>query len=516
MKKTTATIAIFLVLAMFACAFYPMTAVAQSDGRTYFVDSENGNDGNSGLTQANAWRTTSRVCAETYLPGDKILYKSGQVFVGAFTAKGSGTVQSPVYVGAYGGETKPVLTTVDSSAAVNLCDVSYWTVENLDITSPSGGGVVIRFGDTTVYGITLKNLTLHDINNYPSDTYKFTERAALRILGNSTAYGTHIEDLLVDGCEIYDCGYGIGMWGNYPNIPAAPYNKNITVQNCSIHDLWDDAFVLSRAENIIFRNSSVLNTTLSAGVYYTAPVWTWGVSDGLIENVEIGGAKNYMDGMAVDFDDHTDSTTYQYIYSHDNICFFWSCVYTTDHFDNTVRYCLSVNDNVRSNGFMGSDFNEDNFAFYNNTIVNGSSFDFSGADNAIIQNNIFSLQYGKKVSFDRHNSYTVSNNCYNNIFVPLADKAPVIRNARFAGDDEDDKNSYKLSVGSPCIGSGVRVEENMGERDFFGNPLGDTHNIGCYEGGGEASARAVPASFAELYAAIINAILSVFTRAGIC
>ena len=56
----------------------------------------------------------------------------------------------------------------------------------------------------------------------------------------------------------------------------------------------------------------------------------------------------------------------------------------------------------------------------------------------------------------------------------------------FIGDDITDKNSFKLSSDSKLIGKGIKVEDDMGETDFFGNPLGDTHNIGCYDGSGES------------------------------
>ena len=63
-------------------------------------------------------------------------------------------------------------------------------------------------------------------------------------------------------------------------------------------------------------------------------------------------------------------------------------------------------------------------------------------------------------------------------------KKNFICNPKFAGTDETDKNSFMLSDKSRLIGKGITVEDDMGEHDFYGNPLTGTHNIGCYEGSG--------------------------------
>lgn len=69
--------------------------------------------------------------------------------------------------------------------------------------------------------------------------------------------------------------------------------------------------------------------------------------------------------------------------------------------------------------------------------------------------------------------------------IPPVSDNNFICNPGFAGTDETDKNSYVLSTESKLLGKGVKVEDDMGERDFYGNPLTDVHNIGCYEGTGE-------------------------------
>ncbi|MEI6579314.1 MAG: hypothetical protein WCN92_07595, partial [Eubacteriales bacterium] len=223
----------------------------------------------------------------------------------------------------------------------------------------------------------------------------------------------------------------------------------------------------------------------TAGDYCNAAMWFWGSESSMFENCEIAGQKCLGDGMSVDFDSHTNNSTYQYIYSHDNIRFMCNCPNYSGQFNNTVRYCLSVNDNKgRNRGGSGS--MEYNFKFYNNTIINGHNFLFEFNDDSTIVNNIFSLLPGYSVNFTLKNNNTLGNNCYYNTFKPLMDIKSIYANPQFAGTDYSDKNSFVLKSCSRCIGAGTQAEENMGTHDLYGNPLTGTHNIGCYEGPGVA------------------------------
>ena len=59
-------------------------ALAQSTGKTYYVDAANGNDSNNGTSTATPWKTLSKVrtraATTPFLPGESILLKRGTVF----------------------------------------------------------------------------------------------------------------------------------------------------------------------------------------------------------------------------------------------------------------------------------------------------------------------------------------------------------------------------------------------------------------------------------------------------
>ena len=109
---------------------------AVQSARTYYVDSVAGNDDQPGTAPANAWKSLAKVNATTFLPGDRILLKSGSLWKGQLWPKGSGVNGRPITVDMYGGGVKPVIQG-DGLAedAVLLKNQEYWVIQNLEITN---------------------------------------------------------------------------------------------------------------------------------------------------------------------------------------------------------------------------------------------------------------------------------------------------------------------------------------------------------------------------------------------
>ncbi|MGN1478650.1 MAG: hypothetical protein ACI4XH_02695, partial [Acutalibacteraceae bacterium] len=185
--------------------------------------------------------------------------------------------------------------------------------------------------------------------------------------------------------------------------PEESYNTGYRFDGLSLNNILYDAIIICSVYDMVIRNCSLINTALNDD-YFTAPMWSHHASNFLVENCEIAGSTNYKDGMAIDFDGWTTDATYQYIYSHDNIRFINNCCYDsyTKNRNCTVRYCLSVNDNVKDNILAqlctaDIDYKEDedseymdNFKFYNNTLINPAKIRCCNLRNAYIANNIFS------------------------------------------------------------------------------------------------------------------------------
>jgi len=82
---------------------------ARSEGpRTFYVDSENGQDSNGGRSEDRAWRSLDRVNAADLLPGDTVRFKCGGVWRGSLTPA-SGDENTPVTYSGYGDGPKPLI-----------------------------------------------------------------------------------------------------------------------------------------------------------------------------------------------------------------------------------------------------------------------------------------------------------------------------------------------------------------------------------------------------------------------
>ena len=75
---------------------------------TYYVENS-GNNNADGKTEATAWKTLDKVNASTFSPGDKILFKKGNIWHGRLKVSNSGSAGNPIVYSAYGSGDKPII-----------------------------------------------------------------------------------------------------------------------------------------------------------------------------------------------------------------------------------------------------------------------------------------------------------------------------------------------------------------------------------------------------------------------
>ena len=104
----------------------PVYGLPHGDGVTYYVDSDTGNDTNSGSYQR-PWKTISKVNEFPFGPGDKVLLKRGQVFRERLHIKNWNSTYSQDTVGAgagalvisaYGDGRRPEITALDKISSM--------------------------------------------------------------------------------------------------------------------------------------------------------------------------------------------------------------------------------------------------------------------------------------------------------------------------------------------------------------------------------------------------------------
>jgi hypothetical protein len=89
----------------------PITGAANN---AYYVDASAGNDSNDGRSPTTAWRTIAKVNASSFVAGDQVLFKRGEVWREQLTIPSSGSAGKPITFGAYGSGPAPAIAGSDA------------------------------------------------------------------------------------------------------------------------------------------------------------------------------------------------------------------------------------------------------------------------------------------------------------------------------------------------------------------------------------------------------------------
>ncbi len=85
---------------------------------SYYVDCGRGNDANSGVQPARAWRSLAQASAAALQPGDRVLLRRGCAWTGPLVAAWVGTASAPIAIGAYGRGNPPLIENVHDDVLV--------------------------------------------------------------------------------------------------------------------------------------------------------------------------------------------------------------------------------------------------------------------------------------------------------------------------------------------------------------------------------------------------------------
>ena len=87
-----------------------LSSSVEAGATIYYVSSSTGNDANSGTSASAAWQTIAHVNGQTFLPGDSVLFKRGDVWNESLVPASSGSSGNPIAFDAYGSGPAPNLT----------------------------------------------------------------------------------------------------------------------------------------------------------------------------------------------------------------------------------------------------------------------------------------------------------------------------------------------------------------------------------------------------------------------
>lgn len=400
-----------------------------------------------------------------------------------------------------------------------------------------GAGIMDRTGVAgvaknggTMEHIYLKDLYIHDVNGNIQDKHMNNGGIQLNALkpDNENATGVaRYDNVRITNCRVQNvsrAGICVGytyQWARFQGADisdetARTYgHTNLHIANNYVKDAGNDAIVALYAYAPMVEYNISDHAGADLPMYNTdeqwqrfcAAIWPWKCKDAVFQYNEAFNTEgqNNGDGQAWDVD-WSDGTVYQYNYSHNNGM--GPILFCLEEATNGVfRYNLSVDDLGCYMTLQGNP----NAKIYNNVFYTGAgkSVSILHADsgknkgNAWIANNIFYSADPKEVSAadwtGAGGTKTYTNNLYYNFSTtPTDDTKAVKTDPLFAAPGNTPVatggiisaraafDGFKLATGSPAVNAGVLVSGNGG-RDFFGNTLDNSPDIGIHDTGTPSS-----------------------------
>jgi len=311
-------------------------------GNAYYI-STSGNDAADG-SQAHPWRTIGKLNAMPLQAGDKICFAGGEIFEGTLNIDSlkEGTGSKPVMITSYGTGNAIIF----SRDTVGL---SAQNVSNLVISKLTFKGSGRKDGNKT------KGIIISNSENIKLDS--------IDVSGYQKA-GVHVgpcDNVVLEHIYAHDNGFaGISVEGNH----EIHNSHNIIIRDCVADNNPGDpsnlvnhsgnGIVVGYAKNVLIEYCAATNNGWDMPRIGNGPVGIWACeSDSVViqhcisyrNKTSKGGA----DGGGYDFDGGITNSVIQYCLSYENAGYgyaFLQYYEGGDWHDNTVRYCISVNDGL--------------------------------------------------------------------------------------------------------------------------------------------------------------------------
>lgn len=461
---------------------------------TFYIDSIKGDDANSGNSRRNAWATVSKINETTFLPGDKILFCSGQTFNGTIKLKNvNGTSEQSILISTFG-EGKATISGGNSEAFIaDSC--SYLEIRNL---SASGSG---RKSGNTTSGIIISNS-----QNILVDSVKVSgfQKAGLKI--------TDSENIRVTRVHAFDNGFTGILTGEAYHDPFRLLSKNIYIGYCTAENNAGDPTILDNHSGsgilISGTDSAIIEYCLTKNNGWDQPwegngpigIWAYHSNNVVIQHCISHSNKTNkkgLDGGGFDFDGGMTNSVMQYNLSYNNMgpgYGLYQYYGAAKWENNIVRYNISFNDGteIDSSGLQlwngqpeGPEMK--NALIYNNVFYNdfGRALNYKNGDvpGLYYANNIFISKLQPVTG--EHTKSVFENNLFwmidngnvvfneDSLAIFVDPKLIILDLSAFSFEEPANLKNlelFKPQPDSPFIGKGKLIPDNGGF-DFGGNPI---------------------------------------------
>lgn len=279
-----------LLLALCALILSSRTcALAQGDSsrasHRFFIDCSAPADGDGSSDRP--WNSLAAAQAHLFQAGDLIALARGSVCRSDFAPQGSGVEGKPIRLTAYGQGPRPrIEAPVTERQVLLLFNQQYWQIDSLDLSGANTYGVFVSGDRGPLRHIHLKNLYVHDLMGGKMKN----KDNGLVVVGPSSTSAI-FSDVLIDGVDAAHTNQWAGILiggGNYAWMPDAPLNRQTTVRNSTVHDVYGDGIILFRDQDGVIKTSAAWQTGMEATQDVGTPnaIWTWTCTDCTVEDNE--------------------------------------------------------------------------------------------------------------------------------------------------------------------------------------------------------------------------------------
>ena len=463
------------------------------DRKTYYFDASSGDDNHPENSKDTPWRTLDRMNGRTFGPGDSILLKSGEEWTGQIMVKGSGTSGYPITLSRYGQGTRPVINGDGyNGPVVTLQNVSYWNISDLELTNPATTqgdrlGILIKSTGEDHGHIHLDSLYIHDIFGRYSFQMIGKNTGGIGIIGEEES---RFDDILIENCEISDIvRVGIFTNGNQGIRGDRPIT-NLVIRNNNVSRCAGDGMIIRYADKPLIEHNLAIGNHNGPEelVEFGVAIWVRSTDEAVIQYNRVFDTRGSKDGQAFDADLEAYRTLVQYNYTRNNEGGFM-LVYGSSS-EAIVRYNISQNDGLKGKHLL--DFPvwvnpRGSGIIHNNLFYIGEGIETVLVDEALpsakLYNNIvinhgpgrlIIPSEGTTATFS-HNSlvgYSSADTIFNQN--PIQGD-PLLADPGHGASEISSLDGYRLTAGSPCIGSGIPVSQMEGNywldgemTDFWG------------------------------------------------
>ena len=445
-------ISVLIMFQLVYCIIIPDISYAAS-GAIYYV-STTGNDNNDGTFDA-PWKTIQKAC-NAVVAGDTVYIKAG-IYKGKITIPTSGTSSAYITIQNYNNDT----VIVDGSSGsgdgvVNISNKSYVRIKGLEICNNTSGdpptGIYVSGSGS---GIEILSNKVHDI---------VSSQDAHGIAVYATSGTKSINDLVIDGNEVYDCQLG--------SSESVVVNGNVDgfrITNNRVHDNNNIGIDCIGFEGTASSNDQARNGIVSGNTVY---------------NITSKGNPAYgndtcADGLYVDGGTHI-TIERNRVYNCDI-----GIEVASEHLNKVSDYITVRNNVVSGCGLYGLCFGgagsrngyAQNCTFVNNTFYNNATtVQVQKTQNNVIANNIF---YGGSTLREG----TVGTNVFSyNVWYGNSKPSGLSVTDKYINPKFVSSSDYHLQAGSPGIDAG-NTTNIVGTADYEGNTriMGLSVDCGAYE-----------------------------------